>query len=221
MYYDDLKSSIFKKENLGYKVYQLLSKQDTLSEISGKLLLNSDKLINQPNLNKSIEVGVFLTVYLDYIKRNNKTINLTDIFSDDIELNFTYGECSYICKFKDIITLNDRDLISQFLTAFIESLLLIQPIEETNEVVDFLFMSIPKRIIDKFDNDWFSIANYFDLTGVYKEEYSSEYHLHLTLDQMKIKACVFIFNMFFYDDLVVFFDNFMEEFLNEAEKIDL
>lgn len=217
-----------RKTNLGYKVYHLMSNKMFLSKVS-ETLLDATKLKRKKHrLDKFC--GVFLYYYTKDLHnvRGYKTINLVkfletidviDLLDDDGE---TPDDEIFGKSFKDIKKLNDRAQISYILNAFIGSLLWGRPLEDAEiDVNRFMFM-IPKKAIKEINGDWFALARRYDCTGGEpKSWYEMNEEWNLTTEAQKTLSLVFIYSMWLYEDLCNYFDAFMDEFLDEAERLEL
>ena len=124
--------------------------------------------------------------------------------------------------FKEIKKVNDRDQILLMLNEFIGYMISGDKfIEETKETADKYFFLIRKKYIKECKNDWFELARYYDLTGGEpKDWYEMNEDWNLSVDEQRTMSLVFIYNMMLGDDLSYYFNNFIEEFLDEAESLD-
>ncbi|HRG61837.1 MAG TPA: hypothetical protein PLP75_02325 [Burkholderiales bacterium] len=209
-----------RKTNLGYKVYQLMSKKMFLTKASASLLKASESGKIPSG------IGVFLHFYSrnELDKKNNPSANIVK-FLDNRNLctmsDLPVANDEFIHGFKEIKKLNDRDQVELMLNEYIDDMISGELIEETKETADKYFFLIRKKYIKECKNDWFELARYYDLTGGEpKDWYEMNEDWNLSVDEQRTMSLVFIYNMMLGDDLSYYFNNFIEEFLDEAESLD-
>lgn len=209
-----------RKTNLGYKVYQLMSKKMFLTKASASLLKASESGKIPSG------IGVFLHFYSrnELDKKNNPSANIVK-FLDNRNLctmsDLPVANDEFIHGFKEIKKLNDRDQVELMLNEYIDDMISGELIEETKETADKYFFLIRKKYIKECKNDWFELARYYDLTGGEpKDWYEMNEDWNLSVDEQRTMSLVFIYNMMLGDDLYYYFNIFFEEFLDEAESLD-
>ena len=209
-----------RKTNLGYKVYQLMSKKMFLTKASASLLKASESGKIPSG------IGVFLHFYSrnELDKKNNPSANIVK-FLDNlyVMLDLPVAYDGSIHGFKEIKKVNDRDQILLMLNEFIGYMISGDKfIEETKETADKYFFLIRKKYIKECKNDWFELARYYDLTGGEpKDWYEMNKEWNLSIEEQRTKSLVFIYNMWLFEELFHYFEFFMDEFLDEAERLEL
>lgn len=208
-----------RKTNLGYKVYYLMSNKMFLDKVANTLW----KAIESGDEDIPQGTGAFLYHYSrsEIDKKVNPSAKLVKFVEENV--SFMPGiDLPDDYSFKDIKRVNDRNHVEIILNQVVEGILWERMIEETKENADRYFFMISKKYLKECKNDWFALARYYDETGGEpKDWYEMNKEWNLSVEEQRTKSLVFIYNMWLFEELFHYFEFFMDEFLDEAERLEL